>query len=150
MSTVEFKGFGWRHAGRKAWAVRHFDLRIEHGERVLLAGASGAGKSTLLAALAGLLAEDSGEQEGAVLVDGVPARAARADTGIVFQDPQTQLVMSRCGDDVAFGLENRGCRGPRSGRGSTPRSPPSVSRTAGTATRPPSPVVSSSGSRSPA
>ncbi|GAA3253728.1 ABC transporter ATP-binding protein [Dactylosporangium siamense] len=108
MSTVEFKGFGWRHAGRKAWAVRHFDLRIEHGERVLLAGASGAGKSTLLAALAGLLAEDSGEQEGAVLVDGVPARAARADTGIVFQDPQTQLVMSRCGDDVAFGLENRG------------------------------------------
>jgi energy-coupling factor transport system ATP-binding protein len=107
VSTVEFKGFGWRHAGRKAWAVRHFDLRIEHGERVLLAGASGAGKSTLLAALAGLLAEDSGEQEGEVLVDGRPARQHRADTGIVFQDPQTQLVMSRCGDDVAFGLENR-------------------------------------------
>ncbi|MEV0127987.1 ABC transporter ATP-binding protein [Dactylosporangium sp. NPDC050688] len=108
MSTVEFKGFGWRHAGRKAWAVRHFDLRIEHGERVLLAGASGAGKSTLLAALAGLLAEDSGEQEGEVLVDGRPAREHRAGTGIVFQDPQTQLVMSRSGDDVAFGLENRG------------------------------------------
>ena len=108
MSTVEFKGFGWRHAGRKAWAVRHFDLRIEHGERILLAGASGAGKSTLLAALAGLLAEDSGEQEGEVLVDGAPARQRRASTGIVFQDPQTQLVMSRCGDDVAFGLENRG------------------------------------------
>jgi energy-coupling factor transport system ATP-binding protein len=108
LSTVEFKGFGWRHAGRKAWAVRHFDLRIEHGERVLLAGASGAGKSTLLAALAGLLAEDSGEQEGEVLVDGRPAREARGGTGIVFQDPQTQLVMSRCGDDVAFGLENRG------------------------------------------
>ena len=28
--------------------------------------------------------------------------------GIVFQDPQTNLVMARCGDDVAFGLENRG------------------------------------------
>ncbi|MFB9444817.1 ATP-binding cassette domain-containing protein [Dactylosporangium vinaceum] len=107
MSTVEFRGFGWRHAGRKAWAVRHLDLRIEHGERVLLAGASGAGKSTLLAALAGLLAEDSGEQEGEVLIDGRPARQARAETGIVFQDPQTQLVMSRAGDDVAFGLENR-------------------------------------------
>ncbi|WP_432978420.1 ABC transporter ATP-binding protein [Dactylosporangium sp. CA-233914] len=108
MSTVEFRDFGWRHAGRKAWAVRHLDLRIEHGERVLLAGASGAGKSTLLAALAGLLAEDSGEQEGEVLVDGRPARQARGETGIVFQDPQTQLVMSRAGDDVAFGLENRG------------------------------------------
>jgi energy-coupling factor transporter ATP-binding protein EcfA2 len=88
--------------------VRHLDLRIEHGERVLLLGASGAGKSTLLAALAGLLAEDSGEQEGEVLVDGRPARAARGETGIVFQDPQNQLVMSRAGDDVAFGLENRG------------------------------------------
>src|SRR4051812_32920416 len=108
MSTVEFKEFGWRHAGRKAWAVRHFDLRIEHGERVLLAGASGAGKSTLLAALAGLLAEDSGEQEGRVLVDGRPAREMRGEVGIVLQDPQTQLVMSRAGDDVAFGLENRG------------------------------------------
>ncbi|MGI5236763.1 ABC transporter ATP-binding protein [Dactylosporangium sp. CA-139066] len=107
MSTVEFRGFGWRHAGRKAWAVRHLDLRIEHGERVLLLGASGAGKSTLLAALAGLLAEDSGEQEGEVFVDGVPARQARHETGIVFQDPQTQLVMRRSGDDVAFGLENR-------------------------------------------
>jgi energy-coupling factor transporter ATP-binding protein EcfA2 len=88
--------------------VRHLDLRIEHGERVLLLGASGAGKSTLLAALAGLLAEDSGEQEGEVLLDGRPARAARGETGIVFQDPQNQLVMSRAGDDVAFGLENRG------------------------------------------
>ncbi|MEU7871018.1 ATP-binding cassette domain-containing protein [Dactylosporangium sp. NPDC049140] len=108
MSTVELRNFGWRHAGRKAWAVRHLDLRIEHGERVLLLGASGAGKSTLLAALAGLLAEDSGEQEGEVLLDGRPARQARGETGIVFQDPQTQLVMSRAGDDVAFGLENRG------------------------------------------
>ncbi|WP_344402887.1 ABC transporter ATP-binding protein [Dactylosporangium fulvum] len=108
MSTVEFQDFGWRHAGRKAWAVRHVDLRIEHGERVLLLGASGAGKSTLLAALAGLLAEDSGEQEGRVLIDGRPAREMRGDIGIVFQDPQTQLVMSRAGDDVAFGLENRG------------------------------------------
>ncbi|GAA0740062.1 ATP-binding cassette domain-containing protein [Dactylosporangium roseum] len=75
---------------------------------MLLLGASGAGKSTLLAALAGLLAEDSGDQEGRVLVDGRPAREMRGDVGIVFQDPQTQLVMSRAGDDVAFGLENRG------------------------------------------
>jgi energy-coupling factor transport system ATP-binding protein len=75
---------------------------------VLLLGPSGAGKSTLLAAAAGLLAEDSGEQEGSVLVDGRDARRARDRVGIVFQDPQSQLVMARAGDDVAFGLENRG------------------------------------------
>ncbi|WP_433302013.1 ABC transporter ATP-binding protein [Actinoplanes sp. CA-030573] len=125
MSTVELRGFGWRHAGRRAWAVRDVDLTVGHGERVLLLGPSGAGKSTLLAALAGLLPDDSGEQAGTVTIDGLDPRAARdraasdawsagrrgeagRGVGIVFQDPQTQLVMARSGDDVAFGLENRG------------------------------------------
>ncbi|MFG3602323.1 ABC transporter ATP-binding protein [Micromonospora chersina] len=108
MGAVELRGFGWRHAGRKEWALRGVDLRVEVGERVLLLGPSGAGKSTLLAALAGLLPEDSGEQEGTVEIDGLDPRKARERVGIVFQDPETQLVMARCGDDVAFGLENRG------------------------------------------
>ncbi|ASW56249.1 ABC transporter ATP-binding protein [Plantactinospora sp. KBS50] len=107
-AAVELRGFGWRHAGRRAWAVRGVDLRIEAGERVLLLGESGAGKSTLLAALAGLLAADSGEPEGTVRVGGLDPADARDRVGIVFQDPQTQLVLSRAGDDVAFGLENRG------------------------------------------
>nr|WP_205808390.1 ABC transporter ATP-binding protein [Micromonospora sp. HNM0581] len=80
-------------------------MRVERGERVLLLGPSGAGKSTLLAALAGLLPEDSGEHEGTIEIDGRPVGEG---VGIVFQDPQSQLVMSRSGDDVAFGLENRG------------------------------------------
>ncbi|SCL17334.1 energy-coupling factor transport system ATP-binding protein [Micromonospora nigra] len=108
MSGVDLRGFGWRHAGRRAWAVRQVDLRVRPGERVLLLGPSGAGKSTLLAALAGLLPDDSGEREGDVTVDGLEPRDARERVGIVFQDPETQLVMARCGDDVAFGLENRG------------------------------------------
>ncbi|WP_045743366.1 ABC transporter ATP-binding protein [Actinoplanes rectilineatus] len=108
MSEVRIRDFGWRHAGRRAWAVRGLDLHIRHGERVLLLGPSGAGKSTLLAALAGLLPEDSGEAEGTIEIDGLEPRKARDRTGIVFQDPQTQLVMARSGDDVAFGLENRG------------------------------------------
>ncbi len=123
MSEVVLRGFGWRHAGRRAWAVRDVDLHIAHGERVLLLGPSGAGKSTLLAALAGLLPEDSGEAAGTIEIDGLDPHKARLATdawssgrhgeagkaaGIVFQDPQTQLVMARSGDDVAFGLENRG------------------------------------------
>jgi energy-coupling factor transport system ATP-binding protein len=108
VADLVLRSFGWRHAGRKAWAVRGLDLRVAHGERVLLLGASGAGKSTLLAALAGLLPEDSGEAEGSVEIDGLDPRKARERVGLVFQDPQTQLVMARSGDDVAFGLENRG------------------------------------------
>ena len=106
-AAIEAHGWGWRHAGRQAWAVRGLDLRIESGERVLLLGASGAGKSTLLAALAGLLdASGGGESEGELRVDGRLPHDARDAIGIVFQDPETQLVMARAGDDVAFGLEN--------------------------------------------
>ncbi len=101
------RGWGWRHGGREAWAIRGLDLRIDEGERVLLLGASGAGKSTLLLAVAGLLEGGGGESEGELLVDGRRPAQARDATGIVFQDPETQLVMPRAADDVAFGLENR-------------------------------------------
>jgi energy-coupling factor transport system ATP-binding protein len=107
-ATVEARGWGLRHAGRRDWALRGVDLRIEAGERVLLLGPSGAGKSTLLAALAGLVDPMGGaDVEGELLVDGLDPRDARDRSGIVFQDPETQVVLGRAGDDVAFGLENR-------------------------------------------
>jgi energy-coupling factor transport system ATP-binding protein len=58
-------------------------------------------------AMAGLL-EPSGAAgvEGELRVAGEPARAVRDRIGIVFQDPESQIVMGRAGDDVAFGLEN--------------------------------------------
>jgi energy-coupling factor transport system ATP-binding protein len=98
--VIDLRGWGWRHPGRAAWAVRGLDLRVERGESVLLAGPSGSGKSTVLLGIAGLLDRSGGgESEGDLHVDG--------RTGVVFQDPETQLVMARAGDDVAFGLENR-------------------------------------------
>jgi energy-coupling factor transport system ATP-binding protein len=110
---VTARGWGWRHAGRRAWALDGLDLDIEPGERVLVLGASGSGKSTLLAALAGVLGgEDEGEQRGSLRVDGADPAAQRGRVGLVLQDPDSQQVLARVGDDVAFGLENLGVPAP--------------------------------------
>ncbi|MFE7845784.1 ABC transporter ATP-binding protein [Microbacterium sp. NPDC057407] len=89
--------------------MRDATFRIEPGERVLLLGASGSGKSTLLHGLAGVLGGDEeGEAEGSLLIDGVPAAQARGRAGLVLQDPDSQVILARVGDDVAFGCENLG------------------------------------------
>ena len=113
-AAVTARGWGWRHAGRPRPAVHGLDLDIRPGERVLLLGPSGAGKSTLLHALAGVLGDvndDGGEagdsdESGSLLIDGGSPRDRRGRAGLVQQDPETQVVLSRVGDDVAFGAEN--------------------------------------------
>lgn len=108
-AAVQARGWGWRHASRLGWAVSDISFRIDPGERVLVLGASGAGKSTLLHGLAGVLGgEEEGESAGELLVDDAPAVATRGRAGLVLQDPDSQVILARTGDDVAFGCENLG------------------------------------------
>ncbi|AKP08416.1 HMP/thiamine import ATP-binding protein [Corynebacterium pseudotuberculosis] len=92
------RDFGYRHSSRLKHALQGLNFEVERGERILLLGASGAGKSTLLSALAGVLGADEGEGEGTLKVHATP--------GMVLQDPDSQVISSRVGDDVAFGCEN--------------------------------------------
>lgn len=125
-AAITARGWGWRHAGRTRPAVSGLDLDVRPGERVLLLGPSGAGKSTLLHALAGVLGDSStggadpasgtasgtaadaedADESGSLLIDGAPPRSRRGRAGLMQQDPETQVVLSRLGDDVAFGAEN--------------------------------------------
>ncbi|WP_143143667.1 ABC transporter ATP-binding protein [Agrococcus sp. Marseille-P2731] len=106
-SRIRARAWGWQHAGRSAPALAGLDLDVEPGERVLLLGPSGAGKSTLLAALAGVLGGDEeGDESGELSVDGAHPASRRGLAGLVLQDPQANTIMSRVGDDVAFGCEN--------------------------------------------
>lgn len=106
--SIAAHGWGWRHAGRKRPAVQDIDLVVQPGERVLLLGASGSGKSTLLHGLAGVLGDDGqGEEHGSLTLDGSPPSRARGRAGMVLQDPDTQIVLARVGDEVAFGAENQ-------------------------------------------
>lgn len=99
-SHISARGFGYRHASRKLPAFSDLDFTIEHGEKLLLLGASGAGKSTLLAAIAGVLGSDDGDSMGELHVNGI--------VGMVLQDPDSQVISTKVGDDVAFGCENLG------------------------------------------
>ena len=90
--------------------VTNVSLEIEEGAFVALVGHNGCGKSTLAKLLNGLLIPKS----GAVLVDGLDTAdrdnifEIRKNVGMVFQNPDNQMVASIVEEDVAFGPENLG------------------------------------------
>ena len=96
-------------------ALDDVSLEVARGERICVLGANGSGKSTLASVICGLLAPDAGEVElvgELVCSDGRPDleayRRARRNLGLVFQNPDDQIVTSVVEDDVAFGPENLG------------------------------------------
>ena len=92
-------------------ALREVNLHIDAGETVAIIGQNGSGKSTLAKLLAAILKPTS----GTVKVDGLDTTSGgealwtiRQRVGIVFQNPDDQLVANTVIDDIAFGPENLG------------------------------------------
>jgi energy-coupling factor transport system ATP-binding protein len=114
MAALSFEGVSYAYPGAARPALAGVDLEIEPGQLVLLVGGSGSGKSTLLRAALGLVPHfHGGELCGRVRVAGLDTREHRPGAlarhaGLVFQDPESQLVMGRPDREAAFGLENLG------------------------------------------
>ena len=95
-------------------ALQNINMVIEEGEFLLVVGGSGSGKSSLARLLAGLLPDFYGGRIGGrVLFKGrdirhLDRRTLAGEVGIVFQDPEKQLVMTSIEGEIAFSLENLG------------------------------------------
>lgn len=103
--TIVFSDVSVVREGRTA--LDRIDLTLgEH--RIGIVGLNGSGKSTLLRAIVGLVAPSA----GTIAVDGRDsvreARAVRAATGFLFQNPDNQIVFPIVAEDLAFGLKNHG------------------------------------------
>lgn len=112
-SFTTFDNVGFSYDGER-FVLDDLNLRIEQGQFVCILGGNGSGKSTLAKHINALLTPDRGD----VLTFGRNTRDAestyfiRSNAGMVFQNPDDQLVASLVENDVAFGPENLGIENP--------------------------------------
>ena len=106
----KLQNVSFRYEENAAPALKNISFSIEKGEMVAVLGHNGSGKSTLAKLLNGLYLPN----EGTVLVAGMDTKdekhtwEVRRKAGMVFQNPDNQLVATVVRDDVAFGMENIG------------------------------------------
>jgi len=107
---IRAEGLRHRYSGAGSPALNGIDLTIDHGQWVAIVGPNGSGKSTLAKHFNALLLPS----DGSVWVDGMDTRDAsklwdiRRKVGMVFQNPDNQIVATVVEEDVAFGPENLG------------------------------------------
>lgn len=109
-SIISVRNLSFRYDGRESYAVDHVNADIETGSFVAVLGRNGSGKSTF-AKLLNVMIEPS---EGEITVCGITPRteddafSIRQKCGMVFQNPDNQMVATIVEEDVAFGPENLG------------------------------------------
>ena len=108
---IDVRGLRYRYPGAGTEALAGLTLAVSAGEFVAVVGANGSGKSTLARLLGGLEKPAAAVLAfvcGHDLLDDEGRMSARRDVGVLFQNPENQLVAECVEDDVAFGLENLG------------------------------------------
>lgn len=109
-NRIEASGVSYRYPEEESFAVQDVTMRVKRGEFLAILGHNGSGKSTLAKLFNGLYVPES----GTVLVCGMDTKEdelvfeIRQNAGMVFQNPDNQIVATIVEEDVAFGLENNG------------------------------------------
>ncbi|MBS3947330.1 MAG: energy-coupling factor transporter ATPase [Dethiobacter sp.] len=113
MEIIRTRGLGFRYQnrdGQDTWALRDVSMSVGSGSFVALIGPNGSGKSTLAKQFNALLLPSEGE----VVIDDLKTSVEsnrwriRQTVGMVFQNPDNQIVAPTVEEDVAFGPENLG------------------------------------------
>jgi energy-coupling factor transport system ATP-binding protein len=124
MEAIKFTGVGYKYktyqnpqeadpfraAEEEEYAVRDLSFSVEEGEFVAVLGRNGSGKSTAAKLCNGLLLPESGSVQifGDDTSDGAKLFSIRKSIGMVFQNPDNQMIATIVEDDIAFGPENIG------------------------------------------
>lgn len=109
-SIISFRQVHYTYPGDELESLCGIDLEIEEGSFVAILGHNGSGKSTLAKHMNAILVPDKGE----VLINGIDTAddarllEVRSSVGMVFQNPDNQIVANVVEDDVAFAPENLG------------------------------------------
>ncbi len=107
---VIMEGLCFRYSDQEEMVLRDINLKVKKGEFVVIIGHNGSGKSTLAKHINALLVPSLGKVEVMGMDTRDPAKAweIRQRVGMVFQNPDNQLVAAIVEEDVAFGPENQG------------------------------------------
>jgi energy-coupling factor transporter ATP-binding protein EcfA2 len=114
LALLEIQNIKYYYPGSTKSSLNSIDLKIREGEFLLVVGGSGSGKSSLARVIDGLIPEFyGGRLDGKLFfqeekLKGDDRQILNSHVGIVFQDPEKQLVMTSVEAEIAFGLENLG------------------------------------------
>src|SRR5512136_484344 len=116
---IELKNISYTYPHTVQPALHRITISLEKGRCIMVTGPSGAGKTSLCLAASGILHHEyGGKKEGSVVIDGRNVTDYRSlsdlaqNVGVVFDDPEAQMIFTTVEEEILSALEHRGLSAP--------------------------------------